>query len=180
MSEDYENYTPGDKINVDYDVPPNTEQAEALCEGALDGLCDEILDEIADLKQIVFRQSSGHIRRQLFELPDDIRTQSLKLAELTNHIEAIGLSIAQSRSQALELVLSATETDMGKTKQKFSNPESRKVALESLLRDDKIYLDNIDELSRKECELRKGQIQLDYLENMFLAYRAISGLREMR
>jgi len=180
MSEDNEKYTPGDKINVDYDLPPNAKQAEALREGTLDGLCDEVLDEIADLKQIVFMQSGGHIRRQLFELPDNIRTQSLKLAELTNNTEALGLSIAQSRSQALELVLSATETDMGKTKQKFSNPESRKVALESLLRDDKQYLDNVDELSRKECELRKGQIQLDYLENMFLAYRAISGMREMR
>jgi len=170
MSEDYENYTPGDKINVDYDVPPNTER----------DVQQEIIDEITDPKQIIFMQSSGHIRRLLSELPDDIRTQSLKLAELTNHIEAIRLSVAQSRSQALELVLSATETDMGKTKQKFSNPESRKVALESLLRDDKTYLDNVDELSRNECELRKGQIQLDYLENMFLAYRAISGMREMR
>ena len=172
MSEDNEKYnpTPGDKINVDYDVPPNTERDDR----------QNIIDEITDLKQIVFMQSSSHIRRQLFELPDDIRAQSLKLAELTNYIEAIGLSIAQSRSQALELVLSATETDMGKTKQKYSNPESRKVALESILRDDKLYLDNVDELSRKECELRKEQIQLDYLENMFLAYRAISGMREMR
>ncbi|MFH0904659.1 MAG: hypothetical protein V1854_05670 [Methanobacteriota archaeon] len=180
MSEENEKYTPGDKINVDYDLPPNAKQAEALREGTLDGLCDEVLDEIADLKQIVFMQSSSHIRRQLFELPDDIMTQSLKLAELTNHIEALGLSIAQSRSQALELVLSTTETDMGKTKQKFSNPESRKVALESILRDDKLYLDNIDELSRKECELRKGQIQLDYLHNQFRAYLAVAGMQGVR
>jgi len=174
MSEDNEKYTAstGDKINVDYDVPPNTE-----CEH-IDH--EDIFDEIADLKKIVFRQSSGHVRKQLFELPGDIRTQSLKLAELTNHIEALGLSIAQSRSQTLELVLSATETDMGKTKQKYSNEQSRKVALESILRDDKLYLDNIDELSRKECELRKEQIQLDYLENVFLACRAISGMQEMR
>jgi len=180
MSEENEKYTPRDKINVDYDVPPNAEQAEAMRAGIRDGLRNGVMDEFADLKHLVIMQSGGHIRQRLFDLPNKIRKQSLKLAELTNHIEAIGLSIAQSRSQALELVLSATETDMGKTKQKFSNPESRKVALESLLRDDKLYLDNIDELSRKECELRKEQIQLDYLENMFLAYRAISGPREMR
>ena len=172
MSEDIAEYTPtpGDKINVDYDVPPNTERDDH----------QNLLDEISDMKKLIIRQSGGHIRKQLFELPADIRTQALKLAELTNHIEAIGLSIAQSRSQALELVLSATETDMGKTKQKYSNPESRKVAQESILRGDMLYLENIDELSRKECELRKEQIQLDYLENMFLAYRAISGMREMR
>jgi len=174
MSEDNEKYTAStrDKINVDYDVPPNTEYEHIDHE--------DIFDEISDVKKLIIRQSGGHIRKQLFELPDDIRAQSLKLAELTNHIEAIGLSLAQSKNQALELVLSATETDMGKTKQKFSNPESRKVALESILRGDMLYLENIDELSRKECELRKEQIQLDYLENMFLAYRAISGMREMR
>ena len=172
MSEDNGKYnpTPGDKINVDYDVPPSTKR----------DVQQEIIDEITDLKQIVFMQSSGHIRRQLFELPDDIRMHSLKLAELTNHTEALRLSLAHSKNEALELVLSATEIEIGKVKQKYSNEQSRKVALESILRDDKLYLDNIDELSRKECELRKGQIQLDYLENMFLAYRAISGMREMR
>ena len=174
MSEDNEKYTAStrDKINVDYDVPPNTEYEHIDHE--------DIFDEISDVKKLIIRQSGGHIRKQLFELPDDIRAQSLKLAELTNHIEAIGLSIAQSRSQALELVLNTTETDMGKTKQKFSNPESRKVALESLLRDDKLYLDNIDELSRKECELRKGQIQLDYLHNQFRAYLAVAGMQGVR
>ena len=172
MSEDNEKYTAStrDKIDVDYDVPPTEEYTS---HGA-------ILSELADLKQFIIMQSGGHIRRRLFELPENIRAQSLKLAELTNHIEAIGLSLAQSKNQALELVLSATETDMGKTKQKYSNEQSRKVALESLLRGDMLYLENIDELSRKECELRKEQIQLDYLENMFLAYRAISGMREMR
>jgi len=182
MSEDSEKYTPttGDKINVDYDVPPNAEQAEAMRAGILAGLQDSVMDGLADLKHLVIMQSGGHIRQRLFDLPKEIKAQSLKLAELTNYIETIGLSVAQSRNQALELVLSATETDMGRTKQKYGNEQSRKVALESLLRDDKAYLNNVDELSRKECELRKEQIQLDYLENMFLAYRAISGMREMR
>ena len=170
MSEDNGKYTPGDRINAAYDVPPSTKR----------DVQQEIIDEITDLKQIVFMQSSGHIQRQLFELPDDIRMQSLKLAELTNHIEALGLSLAHSKNEALELVLSATETDMGKTKQKFSNPESRKVALESLLRNNKLYLDNIDELSRKECELRKGHIQLDYLHNQFRAFLAVAGMQGAR
>jgi len=181
MSEDNEKYTSTeDKIDVDYDVPPNAEQAEAMRAGILDGLREGVLDGLADLKHLIIMQSGGHIRQRLFDLPREIKAQSLKLAELTNYIEAIGLSIAQSRNQALELVLSATETDMGKTKQKYSNEQSRKVALESLLRDDKTYLDNVDEMARKECTLRKEQIQLDYLENMFLAYRAISGMREMK
>jgi len=167
MSEDNGKYTPGDTINADYDVPQRDVQ-------------QEIIDEIADLKQIVFRQHSGHIRRQLFELPDDIRTQSLKLAELTNYTETLRLSLAQSKNEALELVLSATETDAGKTKQKYSNEQSRKVALESILRNDKLYLDNVDELSRKECELRKEQIQLDYLHNQFKAVLAVAGMLGVR
>jgi len=170
MSEDNGKYTPGDRINADYDVPPNTERNDR----------QNIIDEIADLKQTVFMQSGSYIRRQLFELPEDIRMQSLKLAELTNHTEALRLSLAHSKNEALELVLSATETDMGKTKQKFSNPESRKVALESLLRNNKLYLDNIDELSRKECELRKGQTQLEYLHNQFRAFLAVAGMQGAR
>ena len=148
-----------DKIDVDYDVPPAND------------LKTDLLQELADMKQFIIMQSGGHIRHQLFELPGKIKDQSLTVAALVNQTEALKLSHANSKNHALELVLSATEAG----KPKFSNENQRKVAVDQLLREDKLYLDNIDELSRKECELRKEEIELDHLNNMFRAYLAVAG-----
>jgi len=167
MSEDNGKYTTSeDKINVDYDVPPNTEQDDH----------QNIIDEITDLKQFIVMQSGGHIRHQLFDLPGRIKEQSLAVAALVNSTEALRLSYANSKNQALELVLCATEDG----KAKYSNDKARNLAVQQLLRDDKLYLDNIDELSRKECELRKEEIELEHLQNQFRAYLAVAGIQGVR
>jgi len=153
-----------DKIDVDYDVPPAND------------LKTDLLQELADMKQFIIMQSGGHIRHQLFELPGKIKDQSLTVAALVNRVEAHRLIHADSKNQALELVLSATEAG----KPKFSNENQRKVAVDQLLREDKLYLDNIDELSRKECELRKEEIELEHLNNMFRAYLAVAGMQGVR
>jgi len=177
MSEDNGIYTtPGDKTNVDYDVPPNTEQAEAMREGALDGLCDKVLDEIVDLRSFILMQSGGHVRHQLFDLPGRIKDQSLTVAALVHQTEALRLSYANSKNQALELVLCATEDG----KAKYSNDKARNLAVQQLLRDDKLYLNNIDELSWKECELRNEEIELEHLQNQFRAYLAVAGMQGVR
>ncbi len=113
---------------------------------------------------------------QLLELPENIRVQALRIQLLAEDIEKLRLCIENGKNQALELVLCATEDG----KPKYSNDKARNLAVQQLLRDDELYLSSIDELSRKESELRKEQIQLDYLENMFCAYRAISGMRGMK
>jgi len=153
-----------DKINVDYDVPPEIEK---------NTLYQDILDELADMKQFIIMQSGGHIRQQLFDLPGRIKEQSLTVAALVNSTEALRLSYANSKNQALELVLCATEDG----KAKYSNDKARNLAVQQLLRDDKLYLDNIDELSRKECELREEEIELEHLQNQFRAYLAVAGLK---
>ncbi len=112
---------------------------------------------------------------QLLELPENIRVQALRIQLLVEDIEKLRMCIENGKNQALELVLCATEDG----KPKYSNDKARSLAVQQLLREDKLYLDSIDELSRKESESRKEQIQLDYLENMFCAYRAISGMREV-
>jgi len=157
-----------DKTNVDYDVPPETE-----CEHILR---EDILDQIADLKSFILMQSGGHVRYQLFDLPGRIKDQSLTVAALVNSTEALRLSYANSKNHALELVLCATEDG----KAKYSNDKARNLAVQQLLRDDKLYLNNIDELSRKECELRKEEIELEHLQNQFRAYLAVAGMQGVR
>ena len=152
-----------DKTNVDYDVLPETERDEHV----------DIIDEITDLKQFIIMQSGGHIRQQLFDLPGRIKEQSLTVAALVNRTEALRLSYASAKNYALELVLSTTEDG----KAKYSNDKARNLAVQQLLRDDKLYLDNIDELSRKECELREEEIELEHLQNQFRAYLAVAGLK---
>lgn len=165
MSEDNGKYTPtpGDKI----DVLPIDEHAV---------LKADLMQELSDMKQFIIMQSGGHIRKQLFELPEQIKIQSLRVAELTNHTEALRLSLVNSKNQVLELVLSATEDG----KSKFSNDKARNLAVEQLLREDKLYLDSIDELSRKEYELRKEEIELEHLQNQFRAYLAVAGMQGVR
>lgn len=113
---------------------------------------------------------------QLLELPGEIKTRSLMVGDLTANIEQLRLSIANIKSQALELVLSATYAG----KPKYSNDKARNLAVEQLLREDKLYLDNIDEISRKECELRKEQIQLDFLHNQFRSYLAVAQMQGVK
>jgi len=117
---------------------------------------------------------------QLIELPASIKSQSSAISDLTADIEKLRMSIATSNNQSWELVLCATVTDNGKTKEKYTNEKARKMAVEQLLREDKLYLENCDELGRKECELRAEQIQLDYLHNMFKAYLAVAQMHGVR
>lgn len=114
------------------------------------------------------RRSSFHI---LIEFPDKIKKQSLIVADLTVSIEKLRLSIANIKNQSLELVLNAT--DGGKPK--YGNDKARNLAVEQILREDKLYLENIDELGRKDYQLRVEQIQLDYLHDLFKANLALAG-----
>lgn len=113
---------------------------------------------------------------QLIELPASIKSQSLMIAALTVDIEKLRLSIANIKNRALELVLSATNEG----KPMYGNDKARNIAVEQLLREDKLYLDNCDELNRKECALRGEQTDLDYLHNQFRVYLAIAGMQGVR
>ena len=128
---------------------------------------------IADAYKEGLEEQKNAVSVQLLELPEQIKSQSLTIADLAARIETLKLSIENIKNQALELVLSAT--DEGKPK--YSNDKARKVAVERILREDKLYLDNLDELGRKESELRGELIQLEYLHNMFSAYKAVAGMR---
>lgn len=120
------------------------------------------------------------LEKSLCELPESIKLQSSTVADLTADIEKLRLSIAMSKNQSWELVLCATVTDMGKTKEKYTNEKARNLAVEQLLREDKLYLENCDALGRTECELRAEQIQFDYLHNQFKAYLAIAQMPGVR
>ncbi len=156
-----------DITNVNYDVPPVVPVGEHT------DLKDDLLQELEDMKQFIVMQSGGYIRKQLFELPGAIKSQSLIIANLTVETEKLGLSIENGKNQALELVLCATE----ESKPKYSNDKARNLAVQQLLRDDKLYLDSIDEMQRKESQLRREQIQLDYLQNQFKSYLVAYGRR---
>ncbi len=117
---------------------------------------------------------------QLIELPASIKLQSSTVADLTADIEKLRQSIAYSKNKALELVSCATVTENGKTKDKFSNETARKAAVEVILREDESYLLSTDDIGRKESELRREQIQLDFLHNTFRAYLAVAGMNGVR
>ncbi len=133
-----------------------------------------------DMKDFIILQSGGHIRLQLYQLPEQIQGQALTVSDLTADIEKLRSSIAYSKNKALELVSCATVTENGKTKDKFGNETARKAAVEVLLREDESYLLSIDDVGRKESELRREQIQLDFLHNTFRAYLAIAGMQGVR
>jgi len=121
-------------------------------------------------------EACNDIRDQLLGLPESIKSQSLYLNEQTILIETLRRSIENSKNQALELVLNATEEG----RSKYTNDKARNIAVQQILRDDKKYLENLDELGRKEVQLRRDQIQYEYLQNMFYAYRAIAGMQGVR
>lgn len=131
---------------------------------------------IADAYKEGQEEYRNSVSVDLLELPENIRVQALRIQLLAEDIEKLRLSIENGKNQALELVLCTTEDG----KPKYSNDKIRNLAVQQLLRDDELYLSSIDELSRKESELRKEQIQIDYLENMFYAYRNIAGMRGVR
>ncbi len=121
-------------------------------------------------------ESGDDIKGQLLGLPEMIKLQSLYVFEQTTLIETLQLSIENIKNQALELVLSATEEG----KPKYTNDKARNVAVQQILRNDKLYIDNIDELGSRESQLRKDHIQLEYLQNMFRAYQSVAGMRGAR
>ncbi len=133
-----------------------------------------------DMKDFIILQSGGHIRLQLYQLPEQIRERALTVSDLTAGIEKLRQSIAYSKNKALELVSCATVTENGKTKDKFSNETARKAAVEVILREDESYLLSTDDIGRKESELRREQIQLDFLHNTFRAYLAVAGMNGVR
>jgi hypothetical protein len=121
-------------------------------------------------------EAYNDIRDQLLGLPESIKSQSLYINEQTILIETLRRSIENSKNQAFELVLSATEEG----KPKYTNDKARNIAAQQILRDDKKYLENLDELGRKEVQLRRDQIQLEYLQNMFRAHQAVAGMQGVR
>ncbi len=131
---------------------------------------------IADAYKEGQEEYRNSVSVELLELPENIRLQARRTLLLAEDIEKLRLCIENGKNQALELVLCATEDG----KPKYSNDKARNLAVQQLLRDDELYPSRIDELSRKESELRKEEIQLYYLENMFYAYRNIAGMRGVR
>jgi len=109
---------------------------------------------------------------QLIELPEVIRMQSLKLAELLEKTEDIKQSLERIENDALELVLCATEEGRAK----FTNDKARKVAQEQILKENKLYCDSLDDLKLNAALQRKEQIELNYLQDKFKAYIAIAGM----
>jgi hypothetical protein len=127
---------------------------------------------IADAYREGKEERTSFVSAQLLDLPELIKQQCLVVADLVNEIEVLRRNIDDAKNLALDVVSMATENG----KPKYSNDTTRKVAVLQILRDDKTYRDNLDELYRKEVAFRKEQIQLDYLNNRFKAYLVITGM----
>src|SRR5574340_1433648 len=96
-------------------------------------------------------------------LPDQIQEQSLEVAKTTELIEMQRLVLDRKKNDHLNFVLSATENG----KPKFSNEQARKAAVESLIAEDVSYAEAYDSLTLKEALLKRQEIELTHLNNLF-------------
>lgn len=112
------------------------------------------------------------ITQQLLDLPENIKKQSTELMTLFFAIEVQRLATAQIKNQHLDTVLNAKSGDTPT----YSNDKARQVALDKLLQKDAKYNEIFTALQANEEQKRIMEIELEYLHNLFSAYRAIAGM----
>lgn len=109
---------------------------------------------------------------QLLELPGKIQAQSFDIAKTAELIECQRLILDRKKNDYLNFVLSATMDG----KPKFSNELARRAAVESLIVEDKSYVEIHDSLVLNEALLKRQEIELTHLNNLFRVYLAIAGM----
>src|SRR5574340_312716 len=169
--EDYDKMM--ERINEALKVEPAENPADIAKQGDnYKQMYEGLLVEIGDLRREMMRQSGAVVRNQLLNLPDQIQEQSLEVAKTTELIEMQRLVLDRKKNDHLNFVLSATENG----KPKFSNEQARKAAVESLIAEDVSYAEAYDSLTLKEALLKRQEIELTHLNNLFRAYLAIAGM----
>lgn len=109
----------------------------------------------------------------LYDLPRQIKAQSLKLAESARNIEEIRARTEKSKLNATELVTDMREGD----KQKYSNDKARNAAQAGMLEKDEKYTADCDKLTRLVYQQKVGEIDLACLRDTFRATIAIAEMR---
>lgn len=97
------------------------------------------------------------IKQQLLELPEQIKTQTLLVADQTTEVENLRLKVAEITSAV-------------------KNETMCKAKRERLLKANTDYIEKSKELRAKEQMLNVQRVHLEYLHNMFAAYRSIAGM----
>ncbi len=118
-------------------------------------------------------EKENEIVIQLLESPDKIKGQQTLVVTLVRTIEEKRLLVEKIKNGHREKVLYAMEEG----KPKYTNDKTRDLALISLLQGDAEYNQSLQNLRDEEQARQQAQIELDFLENLFSAYRAIIGAR---
>lgn len=115
--------------------------------------------------------TAPELERLIIDMPKQIKTQTLFTAGLAAEVETLRLKISKTTAAEMQ-----TMADNPANK----NADMRKAALEAALKDNADYLKNIGELKIKEQTLNVNRTHLEYLHNLFSAYKAVAGIRAVR
>lgn len=109
----------------------------------------------------------------LKESPEAIRKKQIQILTISDGIAIMELNASQRKNKALSEVFDE-KTPEGKPL--YSNEAKRENAVDSKLSQDQFYQVIISEISRSKNDLRKAQIDLEFLENTLSSTKKIADL----
>lgn len=117
--------------------------------------------------------SNPELEDALLSLPDKIKSISTALAIRAANIEAQVLEESKIKNEYLDPILN-------EQKAQYTNQKSRDLALGKKLSEDAKYQELTKDLQNNRMLQRNNQLELEYLHNLFSAYKSIAGMRGVR
>lgn len=119
----------------------------------------------------------GETAVNILSLPQQIKEQHQKVANQTVDIEATRKSIKEIELLTMLAITGEVTTEGTKVKPKFSNAEAREAELQSRVKDNNGYASLVKKLADDQKQAITDQIQLEYLNNLFIANCEIAEMR---
>ena len=109
----------------------------------------------------------------LKDTPEAIQKKQLQILSISDGITIMELNASQRKNKALYEVFEEKTSD---GKPLYSNEAKRDIAVDSRLSQDSSYQVIISEISRSKNDLRKAQIDLEFLQNTLSSHKKIADL----
>lgn len=121
--------------------------------------------------------STEELEEELLTLPSLIRTKTLNVFSKTKLVETQKELLEKIRHTELQPII-MKRNEMGKPI--YPNVESREIVLEESLNINNDYINVRKALDSTSTSQKEEQIELEYLHNLFSAYKAIAGMRGVK
>ena len=108
------------------------------------------------------------LEEKILDMPKQIKTQTLFVADLAIEVENLRLKVAETKSAESQTVADNPT---------LKNADMRKAALEKALKENAEYVKDTSELRIKEQTLNANRVHLEYQHNTFSALKAVAGIR---